>query len=626
MTPTIDGLTLLEEIGRGGFGVVYRARQDSLGRLVAVKVLPGAGDDQDTFARFTRECRALGAVANHPNIATVYSCGLTAEGAGYLTMELLDGGTLAGRTATDPLSWREAAIVGVGLAGALETAHRVGVLHRDIKPENVIFDGLGTPKLLDFGIATVPGAFQSRSQAVSLTLAHAAPEVLVGARGSVASDVYALASTLFTAIHGTPAFVRAGEETLVPLLARIAADPVPDLRPDGVPGGLCDLLEQALAKDPAVRPLSAEQFGIGLAAVVAEHGGPALSPPVLVPPTAGAVGSVPADPVLAGPVPAAITPAEVTLSRVPAAVPAPARRRRGLVAAGVAAALALSLAGYHLASDAAAPASATGSSSTTTPRVHPSPTPAATGATTSASPSAGGKRSQAPASGHAPAPVVVTVTAPASSSSEATARAHAGKKSQGSVSSGTTGSSPPTTPPATTPPADPPAPSAPVAASVVAGSVVRNGPDRTPASVRVTLSWTAGTPTGEVTRYQVRRTLVQGGAPLASPVLVGTTATSRTLSVPVVASGRQWYRWQVRAVGPGGRSAWVRMTATLPSVLGVSAPAAVAQSRAVGLRVRAKLTASPDRAHRGEVYAQSLPPGGYPGGTRVVLSAYGRTG
>ena len=97
--PAVEGLTAFEEIGRGGFGVVYRAHQESLGRDIAVKVLPGVHKDSEAFARFERECKALGSVGAHPNIATVYGCGVTTDGEGFLAMELLDGGSLADRIA-----------------------------------------------------------------------------------------------------------------------------------------------------------------------------------------------------------------------------------------------------------------------------------------------------------------------------------------------------------------------------------------------------------------------------------------------------------------------------------------------------------------------------------------------
>jgi len=102
--PAVDGLTAFEEIGRGGFGVVYRAHQESLDRDIAVKVLPGVHKDSESFARFERECKALGSVGAHPNIATVYGCGVTTEGEGFLAMELLDGGSLADRVAAGAVS------------------------------------------------------------------------------------------------------------------------------------------------------------------------------------------------------------------------------------------------------------------------------------------------------------------------------------------------------------------------------------------------------------------------------------------------------------------------------------------------------------------------------------------
>ena len=281
--PAVEGLTAFEEIGRGGFGVVYRAHQESLDRDIAVKVLPGVHKDSESFARFERECKALGSVGAHPNIATVYGCGVTTDGEGFLAMELLDGGSLADRFAGGPMSWDEVARIGVALSGALESAHRLGVLHRDVKPQNVLFDRLGTPKLMDFGIASVPGAYQTRTSAVSLTLAHAAPEITAGGRATVASDVYALGSTLWTAAAGKAPFVREGEDTLIPLLARIAASPVPPLPGGDVSPVLSALLAKSMAKDPAGRPASAEELGTGLAYVLRSAGETVDGPAVLTP-------------------------------------------------------------------------------------------------------------------------------------------------------------------------------------------------------------------------------------------------------------------------------------------------------------------------------------------------------
>lgn len=590
------------EIGRGGFGVVYRADQPDLGRQVAVKVLQGSATDEHAYDRFQRECRALGSVGNHPNIATVYGCGMTAEGDGYLVMELLEGGSLADRTAADPLPWRDVAATGVALAGALESAHRVGVLHRDITPANVMFDALGTPKLLDFGVASVPGALVTGTRSVSLTLAHAAPEVLAGSRGTAASDIYALASTLFAAIHGLPAFVRQGEETLVPLLARIASEPVPDLREQGVPDDLCQVLEQALAKDPARRPLSAEELGVLLAGVVATHGGPTLVPPVLAPGTdASAL------------VPPARSRQEGTVAVVPAATPTAHRRGRRVIAVAGTALVGLALLTAMLwqqrtpeAAALARKAPPTGGSSSPSA---PSEPPTQSAPSPSAQPESD-RSTKPPAVPGRAATIVVTVSAaPRTKGATLTApRKHAVANPAGTPA--------PTQGP-TTPAPTPAAPAAPVVATV-ATSQVRTG------SVQVEVSWSAAAGGGEVERYQVQRTLVSGRAPVSGPVRRGAPAavTSLFLQVPVVTDPNKWYRWQVRAVGPGGKSAWLRISATLADLVGLPRAVALQTVRATGMRARIKATTliAPAPQNRGRVAAQSLPAASYPGRTMVVLT------
>ena len=329
---TITGYDDLRAIGRGGFGVVYQGRDRRFARDVAVKVLNGTLDETMT-ARFERECHAVGALSGHPHIVVVHDSGTTDEGRVYLVMELLSGGSLADRLASSgPQPWPTAAELGVQLGGALETAHRGGVLHRDVKPENVLFSAYRQPKLVDFGIATVRGGFETKSASVSASLAHAAPEILAGKRSSTASDVYALGSTLFQVLTGHPAFVEPEDETLFPLLARISSDPVPDLRLQGVPDRVASVIEKAMAKAPEDRHASALEFALALQQAGLAHG-QVLSSPVVM----GEDTSVPASP--AGAVTthhAAITP--VLSERVPT-VPAPARRRRALIAVTAAVAL-----------------------------------------------------------------------------------------------------------------------------------------------------------------------------------------------------------------------------------------------------------------------------------------------
>lgn len=253
----IPGLVDPEEIGRGGFGVVYRARQPELNRVVAVKVLP-ARLDAAGQERFAREGYAMGTVGGHPNIVQVLSVGTTAHGRPYLLMPLLAGGPLGARV---PLRPAEAFGHAVKLCGALETAHRAGVLHRDVKPANVMLSAFGEPQLGDFGISRVTGGFETSEGVVSASMAYAAPEVLSGGAVGVPADVYSLAATLFCLLAGHPPFRPEPGEPLVTTYLRIARDPVPDLRPRGVPDALCSVLEAALAKEPAARPPSAMALG-----------------------------------------------------------------------------------------------------------------------------------------------------------------------------------------------------------------------------------------------------------------------------------------------------------------------------------------------------------------------------
>ncbi|HET9050189.1 MAG TPA: serine/threonine-protein kinase, partial [Candidatus Dormibacteraeota bacterium] len=195
--PTVDlGIPSIgpaSEIGRGAAGVVYRAEQPAMNRTVAVKVLPFAALDEAARARFERECRAMGSVSGHAGIVTVYEAGFTPGGQPFILMELMDGGSLEQRLAMrGPFQWEEVVEIGVRLAGALEVAHRKGILHRDIKPDNVLVSTYGDAKLADFSIARLAGATKTQTGLVAATPAHAPPEVLRGEDPSVRGDVYSL--------------------------------------------------------------------------------------------------------------------------------------------------------------------------------------------------------------------------------------------------------------------------------------------------------------------------------------------------------------------------------------------------------------------------------------------------
>ena len=189
--PAIANYDDIVEIGRGSSSVVYQARQRSFDRPVAIKVLP-ASQAPGGRRRFKDECEAVGRLSGHPGIVTVYDAGAADDGTCYLVMELLTGGSLAELLAgKERLDVPDVLRIGVALAGALESAHRVGVVHGDVKPENVLLSRFGDPKLADFGL-------------VGMTLAHAAPERLTGADLTPATDVYALASTLHRCLPAIP--------------------------------------------------------------------------------------------------------------------------------------------------------------------------------------------------------------------------------------------------------------------------------------------------------------------------------------------------------------------------------------------------------------------------------------
>lgn len=266
-----DEFADVREIGRGGYGIVYTARQPAFGRTVAIKVLTLA--DEGTLRRFDRERQALGKVSNHPHITPVFASGFTADGKPYLAMEFMRGGSLADRlTREGALPWEEVLDLGVKLSGALETAHRAGILHRDLKPANVLLSDFGEPRLADFGIASIDDGEQTKTGVITASIAYAAPEILDGKRPEVPADIYGLSATLFTLVAGTPPFFAEGDQSLLAMVVRVARDPVPDLRARGVPDAMARVLETGMAKDARTRYPSAEAFGEALAQAQAEVG------------------------------------------------------------------------------------------------------------------------------------------------------------------------------------------------------------------------------------------------------------------------------------------------------------------------------------------------------------------
>ena len=251
------------EIGHGGFGVVYRCVQPVLDRTIAVKVLT-SDLDPDNLDRFMREQRAMGRLSGHPNIVQILEVGTTASGRPFIVMPYHAKDSLEALIRRHgPLNWRETLSIGVKVAGALDAAHRVGTLHRDVKPGNILLTDYGEPQLTDFGIARIAGGFETATGVITGSPAFTAPEVLEGATPTVASDIYSLGATLFCALTGHAAYERRSGEQVVAQFLRIASEPVPDLRDQGLPDDVATAIELAMAPDPSDRPATVAENGCG---------------------------------------------------------------------------------------------------------------------------------------------------------------------------------------------------------------------------------------------------------------------------------------------------------------------------------------------------------------------------
>lgn len=259
------------EVGRGGVGIVYRARDEVTGAPVALKVIAIPGVDAGEEARFGREGRVLAGLS-HRGIVRVVAFGQLDEGQPYVAMEWLEGEDIAQRQKRAPLPFGRALEIAAQVADALEYAHNVGIVHRDIKPSNVILVGSRpdsddwplTAKLVDFGVASAEDARLTRTGAIIGTPAYMAPEQARGdAEVDARADIYGLGATLFEMIAGRPPHIG---PTPIAILARLVTTPAPRLGevfPD-TPVPLDDLLCQMLATYPEERPSRAGDVALRL--------------------------------------------------------------------------------------------------------------------------------------------------------------------------------------------------------------------------------------------------------------------------------------------------------------------------------------------------------------------------
>ncbi|GII02446.1 serine/threonine-protein kinase [Planobispora takensis] len=356
-----DRYRLLEHIGQGGMGTVWRARDEVLGRQVAVKeVIPSpdlTGPEREVFTvRTLREARAAGRIG-HPGVATVYDV-IEERGRPWIVMQLVDSRTLGAVIREDgPLPPVQVARIGLDVLGALVAAHRVGVLHRDVKPDNVLLATDGRAVLTDFGIAVLEGdSSVTRTGALIGTPAFIAPERAMGGPAQFASDLWSLGVTLYMVVEGHSPFQRA--HPLATLSAVMHEAPGP-LR---LAGPLGPVIHGLLRKDPAHR-MSTQEVQTHLAAIVAGTAPePTMPVDVAAPPPAAVAGAPlpPRDTAPAAAAAAVVAPA-LADGGTPPGVPAPGplaaasgpdpwsasggpgSRRRSMLTAATAAALAIAL-------------------------------------------------------------------------------------------------------------------------------------------------------------------------------------------------------------------------------------------------------------------------------------------
>ena len=250
----LDHFEILESLGQGGMGQVYRALDRSLNRYVAVKILqhvdgPGAKQQIDTLLQ---EAVAQARV-NHPHVATIYYVGRE-EKSPFLAMELVDGGTLADRIKDGPMNYSDIAPVAMQIAVALKASHELDIVHGDIKPNNLLVKTSGQIKLSDFGMARSASKSDDGESKIGGTPNYLAPELLEGESPSIQSDMYALGVTLYEMTFGRLPVLLSGSSFLewkkIHEVSKIA---YPDPWPDEIPRGWKTLLDRLLNRDPTKR-------------------------------------------------------------------------------------------------------------------------------------------------------------------------------------------------------------------------------------------------------------------------------------------------------------------------------------------------------------------------------------
>ncbi|HEU5332749.1 MAG TPA: serine/threonine-protein kinase [Actinocrinis sp.] len=265
--PRVPGYRYVRELGRGGYAVVHLYEDEQLGRSVAVKVLSAL--DATARRQFENEMLILSGFDSLYIVAVIHP-GETDDGRPYFLMPFCSGGSLAAAVGpqSPPMPVARVVEIGVSVAAALAAVHGKGIVHRDVKPSNILLDDEGRPRLSDFGTA---GALADADPLAprddfAVSVAWSPPEMLGGAHGSTASDVYSLGATLWHLLAGRSPFeIPGGDNTPEALERRIRAGKLQPLRRPDVPARLEALLRATLSQDPARRPRSAREIGTSLA-------------------------------------------------------------------------------------------------------------------------------------------------------------------------------------------------------------------------------------------------------------------------------------------------------------------------------------------------------------------------
>lgn len=270
--PTLHGFTHVSLLGTGGYADVYLFEQSRPRRHVAVKVLRAADLTPARRAQFEAEADLMAQVSAHPYIVHIFQADVADDGRPYLVMEYYPRPHLGARAATERLSVPEVLRIGIQLAGAVESAHRLGILHRDIKPANVLTSQYGRPGLTDFGISATVGQRTDDEDRGGMSIPWSAPEVFSSdAEPDERCDVYSLGATIWHLLTGRSPFeVPGGDNRPLALMRRIETQRPPSTGRDDVPATLERALEQAMRKKRSGRFQSAFDFARTLQAVQQE--------------------------------------------------------------------------------------------------------------------------------------------------------------------------------------------------------------------------------------------------------------------------------------------------------------------------------------------------------------------